>query len=143
MKSLNLSCTDFGKSYSEISNFEKLEYLNLEYAYSLCDESLIKILEKCTSIKHLDMGLYSSSEYKSYLSSSTLKKIANLKNLEHLDIQSRKNVDDSVIKNIVKFCTNLKQLNLEGCKKISKTVLKDINELENLKITPGRFKRTF
>ncbi|KAF7992151.1 hypothetical protein HCN44_001476 [Aphidius gifuensis] len=110
---------------SFILNLPELQSLTLDDMDSI-DDCIINLPNESKNLKCLTL------RNRRAVSAGALKKIANLINLEALDMDSFEGVDGDVFVSIVKGCKKLKSLEISYCPEISGDDLLEISNLKNL-----------
>lgn len=109
-----------------LSNFKNLEHLNLSGITGVDDCVITGITNECKNLKELFLPPYSE------ISADGLGTLANLENLEKLDMSHVKNIDRATIIGIANHCTKLKHLELNSCKNVPEAAFKELGKLVNL-----------
>ncbi|XP_044004946.1 F-box/LRR-repeat protein 4-like [Aphidius gifuensis] len=125
----------------KLTELENLECLVLGVA-ELHKESIIAISNNCKKLKRLEIpgcAIVPSIDGNLFSSSSVLDELSKLQCLEHLNLSQAKSFKDSTITAIANNCKNLKTLELQNCRAITKTALVALTNLENLQKLDVRF----
>lgn len=128
LKHLNIkSCRNVSENgINDLSKLDKLEHLNLHCLFNINSRSITEITNKCRLLNYLDIGSCSN------VTDTVLRDISKLTYLEHLDVRRIKNITDSVLTRISRKCWKLKYLNIEECKRLTCTGLKELTRLKYL-----------
>lgn len=111
----------------KLSNLKNLVRLELEDTQGVDDSVIINIANRCKKLEtFILLNLHE-------ISTHGLQNIANLKNLEHLNISHTK-LNRTTFIGITNNCTKLKNLYLTSCKNLPEDALKELGKLVNLEV---------
>ncbi|KAI6190986.1 S-phase kinase-associated protein 2-like isoform X2 [Aphelenchoides bicaudatus] len=113
----------------KIAKNKNLVYLNMEMCKHFNQDGILAILKSCSKLMELNL---SWAEF----TPEVLKLVCrNMPiNLSHLSLSGMKsNFKDSDLRSILTTCSNLMEINLSDCIKITSHVIKDLNQFKSLK----------
>ncbi|XP_044001390.1 uncharacterized protein LOC122847648 isoform X2 [Aphidius gifuensis] len=119
----------------KLTELKNLESLILLLDIMLSEESIIAISNNCKKLKRLeipDCTIKPAIDDEPLSFPSVLDELSKLQYLEHLNLHSLDNLEDSTIIAIANNCKNLKSLNIENCKSLTETALDALINLKNL-----------
>ncbi|XP_030388453.1 uncharacterized protein LOC115634709 [Scaptodrosophila lebanonensis] len=106
---------------------DQLEHLEMRGCRSLNTNDMAANIAKLTALRTLILPFNS-------IIADELQKFSQLKKLQHLNIMNSSNASDSVIMRLIIACPELRVLNVEGCKKITKKLVDEVIEKVGLQI---------
>ncbi|KAF7997328.1 hypothetical protein HCN44_005605 [Aphidius gifuensis] len=121
----------------KLTELENLECLILDGPNYLHEELIIAISKNCKKLKRLEIPaciIVPAIDDDPLSSPSVLDELSKLQYLEHLNLRCVENVKDSTIIAIANNCKNLKSLNIQDCRSLTKTAFVALTNLKNLQI---------
>ncbi|XP_044001391.1 putative adenylate cyclase regulatory protein isoform X3 [Aphidius gifuensis] len=119
----------------KLTELKNLESLILTKTNELHEESITAISNNCKKLKRLeipDSTIKPAIDDEPLSFPSVLDDLSKLQYLEHLNLRSTENLEDSTIIAIANNCKNLKSLNIENCRSLTETALDALTNLKNL-----------